>query len=247
MDGILAKRNPNYCRCYLYKESNIAIVEEAPSSNPSLNPTTEQSLEPSISLNPSLAPSDEPSEALSLYPTITPAPSANPSPAGCDISNVIITELAAPFDEEWGSYIKLFFGRECGGNIIRRNIRILRWLDGNEDLSTSQYRLNGLRIPDDGFMFICGARYGGHLYGENGCDYFGGVSSPANVKGTETVAIVERDGMNSYNTIDIYGMLDRGRTSRESNQDFTGGSAVRKFTSVDPEEIWNPDNWIEDC
>ena len=102
MEGRIAKSGRNYCRCYLYKESNLKITESpsaspshTPSSNPSSEPTsvptpsptvvpsTTPSLTPSANPTfiPSNTPSDEPTSGPSLVPTNVPTtvPSTKPS------------------------------------------------------------------------------------------------------------------------------------------------------------------------
>jgi hypothetical protein len=214
MDGSLLKEGDNYCRCYLHRKSIVRYV----SNEPSMTPTS------TITDSPSALPSM----------TLSNPPSINL----CDETKVIITELASPYDEEFGRYIELYFGRECKGKIINRNLQV-QWIDGSFK-TLRRLRLAGKKISEDGFYIICNGRFGRNvLYGDACNEYNGGTLSIADVMGNETIAVVERV-MTNFVIIDMFG----ANGSSSTYQDFTNGRAVRKLSFTNPEKVWNPDHWV---
>ena len=100
MDGFLAKALPNYCRCYLLKES--LYPSATPTDSPSLSPSSSSMDSPSLSLSasptdiPGLLPSANPIEAVTDSPTQDPiSRPSDRSVIACDYSEILITELAS--------------------------------------------------------------------------------------------------------------------------------------------------------
>lgn len=224
MDGVLAKAWPNYCRCYLFKESNLNILY--PSASPSYSPT--------------LSPSAKPIKAITDSPTRDPSsrPSERPVVA-CAYSEILITEIASPPNQN-GRFIELYFPEGCQGSTINRDIQVVRWGDNQNPIN-----LRGLRIPDDRFLVLCKSANANSIYGSGTCDYIGTENdSPANVGGTDTIAVI--DG-SPNNVIDIYGVPFRP-DPQGTDQDFTDGRAARN-RGTDPEPdptssaYWKPNEW----
>ncbi len=213
MDGNLDKAFPRYCRCYLYKEMNIEL----------------KTLE------------EPPKQTAAPTASVTIAPTE--APTACNVMNVVITELASPFNAPYARYIELFFGRKCGGFIINRDLMIVRWLPGNNQPATERISLKGIEIPLSGFMVICNVQDANNYYGSNTCDMIGSLSSPANVEGTDTIAVIDEQGEFDLRIVDIFGVP--GRTDvGSSDQDFTDGRAVRKVAFPNPDNFWASNHWV---
>ena len=182
-----------------------------------------------------------PTRSPTNRPTFSPrtqSPTRNP----CNLYSVIITELASPYNFAHGRYIELYFGRECGSYLIPRDITIIRWPKGQQNPSPVTIPLKGVTIPDDGFLVICASSGGNSVYGPGTCDLVSGPSSPADVEGTDTIAVVDKLPTGNLRIIDIFGFPRRPNPDR-SNQDFTGGRAVRKLPFTQPTNPWNPNQW----
>lgn len=116
----------------------------------------------------------------------------------------------------------------------------------NSEESRKSIDLYGKEVPDDGFFVICIKNNANTIYGQNTCDYIDRRSlSPANITGVETIAIVDGDPWaTSPKIIDIFGFPHRENVEG-SNQDFTGGRAVRKFSADKPSGFsWDRKSWI---
>jgi hypothetical protein len=211
--------------------------------------------------NPSKIPSDTPSKVHSDTPS--KVHSNSPSEKTCNESDVIITELASPFDALNGRYIELYF-RDCKGQKLPGNVTLISWKDegGYRNLEDSLSRALQLGrtvveqnitaktdVPKKGILTACRSEGTEALYGKGSCDAIGGSDSASDVDGTDTVLVRTRDGIR-----DIYGIPGRRRSGRNrrlegidlTKQDFTGGRALRRITSENNFDILNPsgDSWV---
>jgi hypothetical protein len=183
-------------------------------------------------------------------PTRSPisGPTSSPSEESCNESDVIITELASPFDAPNGRYIELYF-RDCKGRTLRDFVTLVSWKNegGNRNLKDSLSRalqdgvatkqsIKGVDISENGMAVICKSNKAEALYGKGTCNAIGGLDSTSDVDGADSFAI-----MINNKIIDIYGIPSQPR-----NQDFSGGRAVRKFTLKNNFNDINPsgDDWV---
>lgn len=259
-DGIIVgQAQPNYCRCYLYKESNLDIYTPSPVARRTSPPTKRPTFSPrtrSPTRNPTKYPTFSPTRNPTKYPTRNPTkyPTQAPTRNPCNLYSVIITELASPYNYPNGRYIELFFGSQCGKYKIPRDIVVVRWPKGQQNPSPVTIPLKDVTIPDDGFLVICASYAANNIYGFGTCDMAPGFRTPADVEGTDTIAVVDKLPTGNLRIIDIFGYPRRPNPDG-SNQDFTGGRAVRKLPFKQPSNPWNPNQWYvlpgrltpEDC
>ena len=78
------------------------------------------------------------------------------------------------------------------------------------------------------------------MYGRGTCTLIGGLTSPANLRGTETIAIV-KGNLIEYNIIDMFGVP--GQDGTESHQYFQNGRAVRNIRAINPSPIFYHEHW----
>lgn len=234
MDGLLAQGQPNYCRCFLREYSVSQIVAPPPTPPPiSPNPPTPPPTRP----NPPPTPS-------------TPRPVPTP-PTECDFENVIITELASPGDTcedpnlpsvVFARYIELkFLDPNCEGIRIDEEISVIRFSAGSFVPSTIDISLAGAVINEDGFVTICASSNAEMFYGRGECSIISGLTSPANLQGTETIAVVTGNAVN-YNILDIFGIP--GQPPIPSDQYFVNGRAVRKITAWGQYDEFDSSKWV---
>ncbi len=214
MDGDLSRPFPRYCRCFLreYVLSEITSTPVTPAPVPG----------PNIRPSPVYVPG---------VPNPAPAPT-------CIFENVIITELASP-DDAYAKYIELYFlDKRCAGKTIDIDLRVIRFPSGLSEFSNLLIDLKDKIVRDDGFLTICNSKQAEDYYGPKECTMFGGMISPANLQGTESIAIVSErsDGKvnnNPYPMIDIFG-IPGTYADKDSKQYFVNGRAVRKI------DVWYP-------
>ena len=89
----------------------------------------------------------------------------------------------------------------------------------------------GETIRDDGFFTSCNSINAELYYGRGECALDAGLTSPANVGGTETLAVVMGE-LDTFEIIDIFGIACQ--TSDQSKSNITNGRAVRKIN------VWTP-------
>jgi len=110
-------------------------------------------------------------------------------------------------------------------------LKIIRFDAGQIEADNFVVHLQGNFIRDDGFFTICNSINAEQLYGRDTCTLIGGLTSPANLRGTETIAVV-KGNLLEYNIIDIFGVP--GQLGMESDQYFQNGRAVRNIRAITP-------------
>jgi len=224
MDGDLEKDYPRYCRCYLFKESNVIILPAVPTQSPTEYPT------------------ELPTKNPTKNPTKSPTSLPTPTPECADWDQVIITELASPSNAQNARYVELYFRESCRGTKIQRDLKVVLWTEGNQEPSLIKISLKGMTIPQSGFLVICNSISADTYYGWGTCNSYAGTGSPADLTGLETVAVVYHSPTTTV-ILDIFGVP--GRLNIEgSNQDFSNGRAVRKISAVDPDTTFVRDHWV---
>jgi hypothetical protein len=179
----------------------------------------------------------------------------------CDEKQVVITEIASPFDEPEGRYIELYF-EDCKGKKLPNDVTLISWKHEGDYRNLKDSLLRALqrgrvreqilpkdkKVPDNGIMVACKSQKYGIIYKSGTCDAIGGSDSPADVDGTDTIAVKTQDGIR-----DIFGIPGKRGRSRDleqtvSRQDFSGGRAVRRLTAENNKSTINPsgDKWVVD-
>ena len=230
-DGTLNKPFPNYCRCFLREFSRSVIDTTTPQPIPDTRRPTPSTKRPSTN-----RPTRNP---RTRYPTRRPT--ASPEEDSCDFKDVIITELANPA-QPYAKYIELLFlDEKCGGKTIMfPSLHVIRFPVGQQKPSNLVVDLEGVVIRDDGFVSICNSEDAELFYGRGECTVVSGILTPANLQGTESIAIVW--GIPSrYYIIDIFGIP--GTSLVPSDQYFKNGRAVRKINVWKPQKNFYVDSW----
>ncbi len=157
----------------------------------------------------------------------------------CPLENVVITELASP-EEPFAKYIELYF-HECEGRVINRDFKIISFPEGDIGPDYTYIDLEGKTIGDDGFVTICNSEQAEDHYGRGACTLIGGLTSPANLRGTESIAIIQgKITKNKLNIIDLFGIPG---SSSNNRQNFVNGRAVRKIHVWDPSPEYDYHDW----
>eukprot|EP00551_Chaetoceros_affinis_P012158 CAMPEP_0203665574 /NCGR_PEP_ID=MMETSP0090-20130426/2770_1 /ASSEMBLY_ACC=CAM_ASM_001088 /TAXON_ID=426623 /ORGANISM="Chaetoceros affinis, Strain CCMP159" /LENGTH=753 /DNA_ID=CAMNT_0050529181 /DNA_START=68 /DNA_END=2326 /DNA_ORIENTATION=+ len=168
-------------------------------------------------------------------PTEEPTPEPEPT---CDFKDVVITELASP-EASYAKYIELYFGDEnCEGVKITEEIKVISYGPGDCEPSSITIDLKGETIREDGFLTICNSASAEYFYGRGECTVIGGLTSPANLRGTESIAVVDSE----HDIIDIFGVPCTD-AHPNNKQYFVNGRAVRKFNVWDPSSEYNYEDW----
>ncbi len=156
----------------------------------------------------------------------------------CNLDDLVITELASP-NESFAKYIELYF-HGCEGRKIQEDLKVIMFRPGYNEASNLVVHLQGNVIRDDGFLTICNSGETDTFYGRGQCTVIGGLTSAANMRGTETIAVI-RGNPEDYDIIDIFG--NPGQEAVESDQYFKNGRAVRKFNVWQPSKYFMAEDW----
>lgn len=155
----------------------------------------------------------------------------------CVTKNYIITEIANP-NLNAGKYIEIY-NPECAGKQIQDPIELIRYPFGSDD-HVVVTNLQGVQIPDDGFLILCKNKQGtDNLFGQGTCDV------EADIFPTSTSNVAK----DSYAVYDLYGRIrvDLYGSKRVDNdrtvQNLSNGRAERKTEYPDPSSYWFPDIW----
>ena len=226
MDGNLAKGFPNYCRCFLreYLLAEISAIPDTPPPIPTPKPVTpppipapEPVTPPPVATKPPV-PGPKPDTKAPVPDTKAPVKAPQ-----CDFTNVVITELASP-QQSFAKYIELYFlDKNCDSLTITEDIQVISYGPGDCEPSNIVVALKGQTIRDDGFFTICNSASAEIYYGRGECTMIGGLSSPANTRGTETIAVVDSE----TKVIDIFGVPCTD-PDPDNKQYFDNGRVVRK-------------------
>jgi len=214
MDGRMTVDGDNYCRCFNKHISKATKSDSIADDD-----------------NDDLTDDDLSDDALI-------DDDANDSVDNCNLEDVVITELASP-EPSFAKYIELYF-HGCEGRKIDQDLKIITFRPGDIEASNLFVHLQGNMIRDDGFFTICNSEQAETFYGRGECTYIGGLTSAANLRGTETIAVV-KGNLEEYNIIDMFGVP--GQEAVESDQYFKNGRAVRKSKVWEPSEYFNADDW----
>jgi len=232
MDGNLAKNYPDYCRCFL-REYLLAEISATP--NPGPGTKAPVPAPKPVTRAPIPAPKPDTKAPTPAPQPVTEAPVEAPR---CDFTDVVITELASP-EESFAKYIELYFAdKNCAGVTITEDIKVISYGPGDCEPSSITIDLKGETIRDDGFFTICNSASAEVYYGRGECTVIGGLTSPANLRGTEAIAIIDSD----EKVIDIFG-IPCTDPNPNKKQYFVNGRAVRKIDAWDPSPYFVYDNW----
>jgi len=162
---------------------------------------------------------------------------------GCDIENLIITEIADPYDDKRLRFIELYSPSSCAhGKSIGKFSIISHSGFGSQ---VEGYSLDGLKLNEDGFLVICVGRSFTQTH-DDFCDRYAGVGSVVDNDGTHAVALTK-----SNTIVDVY-----GGTNTCSYMDnwywssgpvwhcFTNRRVIRRKSAMNPSNIFEPNNWI---
>jgi hypothetical protein len=186
-----------------------------------------------VSIREPIVTTESPTVASSSASSEVPGPEKE-----CNFENIFITELASPAERN-AKYIKLFFF-ECRGKKITQDLFLIRYLAGEYSTSPFVTNLKYTKIRDDGFLTVCNSTYYSQFYGMYACTKVTTeLWSPADLKGTEAVAISSKN--DGAEIIDIFGYP--GEDSVPSPQYFKNGRAVCKTTVMGPSKYFKPTNW----
>jgi predicted extracellular nuclease len=158
--------------------------------------------------------------------------------------NLIITELADPFDSVVARYVEMYSFDGAGQElqITEPNLYLARWTNGNEDPTTA-IMLTDKTIGADGFLVLCvsdagfNAAYGGVVV----CDSQEGAGGPVDSNGDDQIAIIQGDPFASFTIVDIFGVP--GEDGTGTAHEFEDGRAERKETATTAEDEWDVNDW----
>jgi hypothetical protein len=166
------------------------------------------------------------------------SPNPNEPPVDpCVTKNYIITEIANP-NLNAGKYIEVY-NPDCAGKEIQDPIELIRYPFGSDE-HVVVTNLQGVQIPNDGFLILCKNKQGlDNIYGQGTCDVETDIfpSSSSNI------------GKDSYAIYDFYGRIriDTYGSKRVNNdrnvQNISNGRAERKTDFPEPSSYWLPEIW----
>jgi len=163
---------------------------------------------------------------------------------GCDIDNLIITEIADPYEDKRLRFIEVYSPSLCAHGKSIRNFSIVSHNGSYGSHHLEGYSLDGLKLNDNGFLVICVGR--SFTQTHDFCDEYAGSGSVVDNDGTHDVALTQ-----GHTIVDVYGASNKCTytdnwywSSAPSWCCFTNGRVVRRKSAIDPSIIFNSNNWI---
>merc|ERR1719276_611424 len=168
---------------------------------------------------------------------------------GCEIKDLIITEIADPYDDKALRYIELYSPSTCAHGKKLGDFSIVS-NTGSVGFQLNAISLKGVKLDEHGFLVICVSQSASYTPTKH-CDHFAGPGSVVDNDGTHAVAV-------RYGTtiIDVYGGAFAAQStmclSTSGSGWYTGsnwhcfanGRVVRKKMFLKPSVDFDMNHWV---